>query len=81
MDKPESRGDGSGKEPSKKRAAVSTDGDRTLEEERTGVSSNMRCLEDIFVLLCRVIEDVEAEMEHLVRARDVTDGATLPLGW
>lgn len=81
MKKPESSDDDVGREGFKKRAALSTDGDRLSVAARTGASSDTRCLKDISVPGLRVVEHKEVEVAHLVRARDLKEGAVLPLVW
>lgn len=74
MDETESGGRYAGREQSKKRGAVSMDGERPSKVTWKRASSNTCRSEDISVPHRQVSEDVEAEVERLVEARDVSDG-------
>lgn len=78
MDKPKSSGDDVVEERLKKRAAVSTDGRRSLKDAQAGSSCGNRRLEVIPVPHCRTEMEEEVEVKHLVRARDAKEGAVLP---
>lgn len=83
MDKAEA-GEGctkSGNESSRKRAAVSTHGERTSIAAQIRSPSDIRRLEDIFVPRRQFMEDEEVGADQLVRVRDVKDGAVLSFVW
>lgn len=65
----------------KKRAAVSMDREQLSKAARTEALSDTRRLEDTPFLRCRTVEDEEAEMERIVRARKLKEGVVLPLLW
>lgn len=75
-------GESRGKDPrmmrSKKNAAVSTDGDGPLKAAWTGVSSNTRRMKNIPVPRRRLGDDEEAEVDHIVRVRDVKESEVPP---
>lgn len=75
------RDDDTGKKGLKKRAAVSTDGDRPSKAARTEVSSGTRWLKNIHVPRCRIIENEEVEVVHFLKARDVKENEVLLIGW
>lgn len=79
MDKPASRGDGSGGERPLKHASMSTDEDRPLKVARTGSSSDTCRLKDILVSRRRVVEDEGVEVELLVRAQVIKENEILSL--
>lgn len=81
MDKSEANGTNPSGEGSKKRAAVSTEGECTSKAARRGAPSDTCRLKDILVPRQQDTEDKEVEVEQLVKARDVMDGAAFPLVW
>lgn len=79
MDKSESKDGDPRIKRSKKRSAVSSDGDCSSRMARTGASSNTGRLEDIPVLICCIGEDEDAEVEHFLIALGIRDSMDLPL--
>lgn len=60
---------------SRKRGAVSTDGERSLKAARTRAPSDTRCLGDTLFPRRQDMEGIVVKVEQLVRARDVKDGS------
>lgn len=79
--KPEPRGDDLGRERSKKCGAVSTYGDHPSKTSWMGAWSDTRCLKNVPVPRRRIGENEDVKVEHLVRARDIKEGADFPLVW
>lgn len=79
MDKAESRGMNLGSKVSIKRAAVSSEGERPSKGAGIGASGNICRLENISFSRRQDIEDEEVDVDQLMRARDVKDGAVLLL--
>lgn len=77
----ESKGNDLSRKRLKKLAAVSTDEDRLSKAVRKETSSKPLCSENISVPRCRLGEDEEVEVDHIVWARDVKDSVGLPLVW
>lgn len=81
MDTPDARGIDPGRDGSKKRAAVSTNGERPSKAAWTLASSDTRRLEDIPVPRRQGSEDKTVEVELLAKARNVKGDAVLSLVW
>lgn len=72
-------GDDPGRKGSKRRAFMSTNGDRPLKGAQMGILSNSRRLKDVPVPRRRSDRGKEAELDHIVLARDVENVVVLPL--
>lgn len=81
MNRSKLRGDDPSREGPKRRAAVSTDGNRPSQAAQTGSLSDTRRLEDIFGSRRRVVEGKEIEAEHHVKSRDIRGGTVVPCVW
>lgn len=79
--KPNGEGKDSERDETKKRAAVSTDWERTLRSARTGTLCDMCRLKNISASRQQGIENRKVEDVRLVNVRNVKDGAALSLVW